>query len=301
MVNENNLKPIIDSKKIVEEVRELEESSWWKEYQGSVVKSPLSKAARSKVINKSGSNYVSENKEGYGPMPFVDEANALIVARSQAIMSEMERDYPTVVRLLNYNRAGVIEFLKAEGGLSAVEVIHDFNVRSTSTSDYGPEVWRKYKDEIYVYVDELCKKLVDENGRPIYQEELKPARRTLGEHIYDEYYRKLPRWPNPFCENIEWIDVNVGGSYRSGSFYVVWNCSGYVKVHDKNEGFCAFRARFTGSPEIRVLLVNLDFLATMERRFRGNIEGGKRFIDSEQDGRRDRGIQYSWERRYLSM
>lgn len=170
MVNENNLKPIIDSKKIVEEVRELEESSWWKEYQGSVVKSPLSKAARSKVINKSGSNYVSENKEGYGPMPFVDEANALIVARSQAIMSEMERDYPTVVRLLNYNRAGVIEFLKAEGGLSAVEVIHDFNVRSTSTSDYGPEVWRKYKDEIYVYVDELCKKLVDENGRPIYQD-----------------------------------------------------------------------------------------------------------------------------------
>jgi|SRR3954447_13251516 len=72
--------------------------------------------------------------------PFVDEANALIVARSQAIMSEMERDYPTVVSLLNYNRAGVIEFLKAEGGLSAIEVIHDFDVRSTSTSDDGKEV-----------------------------------------------------------------------------------------------------------------------------------------------------------------
>jgi len=64
-------------------------------------------------------------------------------------------------------------------------------------------------------------------------------------------------------------------------------------VHDKNEGFSAFRARFTGSPEIRVLLVNLDFLASMERRFRGNIEGGRKFIESEQDRRRDRGVQYS--------
>lgn len=31
--------------------------------------SPLSAAARSKVINKSGSNYVSENQEVYGPCP----------------------------------------------------------------------------------------------------------------------------------------------------------------------------------------------------------------------------------------
>jgi len=34
-----------------------------------IKKSPLSVAARGKVINKSGSDYVSENKEGYGPMP----------------------------------------------------------------------------------------------------------------------------------------------------------------------------------------------------------------------------------------
>ncbi len=235
----------------------------------------------------------------FGPMPFVDEVNALIVARSQSIMDEMRRDYPTVVQLLNYNRAGVIEFLKAEGGLSAIEVIHDFDVRSTSNSSYGPEVWRKYKDEIYVYVDKICRKLTDENGRPIYQEELRPARRTLGEHIYDRYYEKLPRWPAPFCENTEHIKVEIGGSYRSGSYYVVWSCYGWIKVKDENRGFCDFKARFTGSPEIRVLLINLDFLASMERRFRNNIEGGQRFIDSEQD--RNRGVSYSWERRYLSF
>ena len=48
----------IENKKPVAEVR------WW-DYQ-EVKKSSLSPVARSKVINKSGSNYVSENKEGYG-------------------------------------------------------------------------------------------------------------------------------------------------------------------------------------------------------------------------------------------
>ena len=299
MVKEN-LIPLIDKQKLVEEVRELEETSWWKEYQEQVKKSPLSPAARGKVISKSGDGFVSERgKEGYGPMPFVDEATALIVARSHSIMERIRQDYPTVARLFDYNREGVISFLKAQGGMTAIEVVHDFDVRSSSTSDSGREVWRKYKDEIFAYVDRLCAKLTDQYGRPIYQEELRPARRTLGEHIYDEYYRKLPLWPFPFSENTEWIDVNIGGSYNSGAHYVVWNCSGYVKVHDKNEGFCAFRAKFTGSPEIKVLLLDFDFLSKMEREFRYDIEGAKRFIDSKQIEYKRSGWQLEWDRRYL--
>jgi len=40
-------------------------------------KSPLSAAARSKVINRSGSNYLSESREGYGPCfkSFSNECN----------------------------------------------------------------------------------------------------------------------------------------------------------------------------------------------------------------------------------
>jgi len=60
MVNEN-LKAIIENKKPVELVQEI------KNYQ--IKKSPLSLAARSKVINKSGSNFVSE-KEGCGPCEY---------------------------------------------------------------------------------------------------------------------------------------------------------------------------------------------------------------------------------------
>src|SRR3954453_22655419 len=41
--------------------------------------------------------------------PFVDEANALIVARSQAIMTRLNRDYSNVVSLFNHNRRGTVE------------------------------------------------------------------------------------------------------------------------------------------------------------------------------------------------
>jgi hypothetical protein len=51
---------LIENKKPIELVQEIEKYE--------IKKSPLSKAARSKVINKSGSNYLSESKEGYGPV-----------------------------------------------------------------------------------------------------------------------------------------------------------------------------------------------------------------------------------------
>jgi hypothetical protein len=59
MVKNENLINLINNKKPVELVQEL------KDYE--IKKSPLSPAARSKVISKSGSDYVSENKGDYGP------------------------------------------------------------------------------------------------------------------------------------------------------------------------------------------------------------------------------------------
>ena len=59
MVNENLINLTIN-KKPVELVQEL------KDYE--IKKSPLSPAARAKVIKKYGGNYVSENREGYGPV-----------------------------------------------------------------------------------------------------------------------------------------------------------------------------------------------------------------------------------------
>src|SRR5437763_17173840 len=61
MVNNNNLINLINNKKPVELVKEL------KDYE--IKKSPLSAAARGKVVNKSGSNFLSD-KEGYGPCSY---------------------------------------------------------------------------------------------------------------------------------------------------------------------------------------------------------------------------------------
>lgn len=58
MVNNNNLVPI-EAKKPVETVYEIEKYE--------IKKSPLSLVARGKVNNRSGSNYLSENKGNYGP------------------------------------------------------------------------------------------------------------------------------------------------------------------------------------------------------------------------------------------
>src|SRR5947209_18057394 len=112
---------LIENKKPFETVYEL------KNYE--IKTSKLSPVARAKVINKSGSNYVSERgKEGYGPMPFFDNSDnssALIVARTQEIISELRRNYPTVVQLLNHNREGTVAFLKANGALFTHDLVHD--------------------------------------------------------------------------------------------------------------------------------------------------------------------------------
>jgi hypothetical protein len=50
---------LIENKKPVELVQELEKYE--------IKKTPLSPAARDKVVNKSGSGYVSDNKSDYGP------------------------------------------------------------------------------------------------------------------------------------------------------------------------------------------------------------------------------------------
>ena len=58
----------INNKKPVEIVQEVNENNWWQEKQTPIKKFNLSPSARSKIISKSGSDYISENKEGHGPM-----------------------------------------------------------------------------------------------------------------------------------------------------------------------------------------------------------------------------------------
>jgi len=106
MVNENNLKPIIENKKPVEEVRYIEEIQLPKLSEitdkDGKVKLPPELIEKLRDPN-------ARFRVDVVAFPFVDEATALIVARSDAIMTRLNRDYSNVVSLFNHNRRGTVE------------------------------------------------------------------------------------------------------------------------------------------------------------------------------------------------
>ena len=262
-MTKENLIPI-NQQKLVEEVRELEETSWWKEYQSSISKSPLSPAARAKVINRSGSNYVSERgRAGYGPMPTDDEA-LMMVAGSQTIMNKIRRDFPNVATLLEWNQNLTLGFLQRKGALSLYQGTDAFRVPCSHRDDYsktGPAAWQEYRKKIDEYVSNVCSK----GNASKHYEELGGAREVLVGYIHEEYYKVLPYWPSVGGTNTRSFKADISGSYNHGSSsQIVWSCLGWINVEDKRPASDVFMASFSGSPEIKVLIFNLNKLRQIE-------------------------------------
>jgi len=292
MVKEN-LIPIVNQQKLVEEIRELEESSWWQEYKNQTNKSKLSPAARNKVISKSGSDFVSERgKEGYGPMPFGDEA--LTIAHSDAIMRKIRNEFPNVARLIGDMPAATLGFLKANGALSGYRVItHDFGFPFTdTTSKSGPGAWQRYKEEAGKDVERICRENL---GNKMF-EELWGARRTLTDYIVGKYYDLLPYWPSVGETNIRSFEANIGSSYDYGSnSKVVWNCLGWITVKDERPKEYTYKAQFSGSPEIKVLVLNGYAMREIENDASYNYERARQKIS----GGESRYRQIDWDTKYI--
>ena len=280
-MTKENLIPI-NQQKLVEEVRELEESSWWKEYQSSINKSSLSKTARSKVISKSGSNFISERgKGGYGPMPSDNDA-VMMVAGSQQIMNKIRRDFPNVAKLLDWDRNLTLGFLQRKGALSLYQGTDAFRVPCSHRDDYsktGPAAWQEYRRKIDEYVSNVCSR----GDAKKHFEELGAAREVLVGYIHEEYYKILPLWPNVGQTNTRSFKADISGSYAYVSAsHIVWSCMGWIKVEDKRPAHDIFMASFSGSPEIKVLILNYDKLKVIENMCvsRG-IEDAKNHIRNE--------------------
>ncbi|MCE8162933.1 MAG: hypothetical protein I3273_00775 [Candidatus Moeniiplasma glomeromycotorum] len=292
MPKNNNFIPIqsIEKQKLVEEIRELTETPWWQEYQSQVGKSPLSPAARGKIISKSGSDYVSENKWGYGPMPS-DNDDILIIAGSQSIMNKIRRDFPNVATLLDWNRNLTLGFLDKKGALSLYRGTDAFRVPCSHSDNYsktGPAAWQEYRKKIKEYVDNISSR----GNASRYHEVLAPAREVLVGYIHEEYYKVLPCWPDVGQTNTRSFEANIGSSYNHGtSSQVVWNCMGWIEVTDKRPASDIFEASFRGSPEIKLLILNLDKLKEIEDfvQVRG-IESAKDHIKNRQPT-----YQITWE------
>lgn len=288
MVNENKIPIEVVNKKPVETVAELKEVNWWTK--NPIKKSNLSKSAQDLVNRKSGSEYVSENKEGYGPMGFTDEA--LQVAQSYAIMNRIRNEFPNVASLLDWKREATLGFLKANGALSGYRVNHTFYVpfRDDYSKD-GPTAWANYRNKIESYTDDICAKV-----GPQFREELREARKALTDYIHKEYYDLLPKWPSVGQVNVRGFEANVGGSYPYGSSkHIVWNCLGWITVTDRHPVYMTFEAEFSGSPEIKVLVLNVDKMKEIEEDAKYNFEGAKRRIS----GGESRYRQIDWDSKYV--
>lgn len=241
---------LTENKKPIELVQELEKHE--------IKKSPLSPAARGKVVNKSGSNYLSENKSGYGPMPYEGES--------------LREDYPNIVRLFDYNRRGTINFLREKNALSSYEISHNLNFYCGSSS--SDRVWSDYRNTIENYLDGLAYRL-GSNG-----ENLRQFRKELADYIHSKHYQQLPYWPSIGCENEANVNLDISGSYKSGDSHIEWSCIGWARVKSQRPNYDTYRAEFSGSPEIKLSIFDFYRLRQIETAVNySGIEGLKRYID----------------------
>jgi len=221
-----------------------------------------------------------------GPMPFVDEATALIVARADSIVTRLSRDYPSIVSLFNHNRSGTVEWLKAEGALAGYNVVHNFKIDFTdSTSKNGPEAWRCYREEIEKYVEKLCKDWKDSRGD--FRSRLRQARKALSDYIHEKYYDRLPQWPEVGETNMASIEVDTGDAYEADNYYIVWSCIGWVSIKDQRPEKYVYVAEFSGKPDTKILQIDFDKLGELNRKVnRLGLESAKAMIDAK-EGTRD--------------
>lgn len=196
--------------------------------------------------------------------PFVDESDALIVARSDEIISVLRQKAPVIAELLSDNRSGTLAFLKARGALSVYrETLSDFG-KSYTGSGVSWKVWSQYKEKIEDYVKELCRQWHDGEGNFVYR--LQNPSKKLVDHIHNKYYDRLPRWPSVGQINIATIYLNISDLDKTPNdvFYIAWSCVGEVSVKDEHPVLNTFSADFRGNPELKVLIFNLDKVKDLE-------------------------------------
>lgn len=191
-----------------------------------------------------------------GPMPFVDEATALIVARADDIMTRLSREYPNIVEIFKHNPKGTVEWLKAEGALVGYNVEHNFAIDFTKEGNVersGPRAWQEYRKWIEIYVIDLCKKWKEKKGED-FESRLRPAIKALSDHIHEKHQKEFPDWPKIGKKTDEIkIELNIGGSYEADSYYIVWSCRGWMSIIDERPERYVYRAKFGGSPDMKIL------------------------------------------------
>ncbi|CAI2179680.1 18449_t:CDS:2 [Funneliformis geosporum] len=112
------------------------------------------------------------------------QSSALMISKSESIIHRLKNEYPNLTTLMEYNREGTIGFLKANGGVKAI--------------DPQSGVERKFK------------------------EELRQARKLLTNEIHDTHFIRFPYWPTvEEGEQESSVELDTGSVYDTGAYSLV--------------------------------------------------------------------------------
>src|SRR3954454_7221019 len=208
--------------------------------------------------------------------------SALIVSKSESIIRLINNDYPTLSQLFSYNREGTIGFLKANGGLYGFSISHEFNVSNTGHNNY--KTWSDYRDAIEHYLENICDRVKADDPitgeKRSFKEELRPARKVLSKEIHRQHYIKFPCWPSVYSEQSSRVELDTGNHYDNDTYIVVWSCVGWIKVTDKRPRLNKYIAEISGSPDIKLLVLDKDKLVKLENTVKSKgIKEGKKLVN----------------------
>lgn len=277
MVKENIIP--IENKKPVEEVRQIEE-----EIRLPKLSEITDKDGKVKLPPELIEKLRDPNARfRVDVVAFPVDSQALMIAGSQSIMSKIRSDFPNVAELLEEMPDATLGFLREKHAFSAYRGQNAFKVPCSHTDNYsktGPAAWSEYHTRIRQYVSEICQRTPEMHN---HYEKLRQAREDLAKYIWDEYYRVLPFWPNVGGVNSRSFEADTKGAYENSSNHIVWSCLGWINVEDRRPAYDTFMASFSGSPEIKLLILDLYQMRRIENGARSssaNFENLKREIRS---------------------
>jgi len=73
--------------------------------------------------------------------------------------------------------------------------------------------------------------------------------------------------------------LNIVAKYPYGGYLIVWACEGWITVTDEHPTSDKYMAKFSGSPTLKILMLNEIMTKQLEESVSCNFEEAKRTVN----------------------